>query len=463
MLSGNTIAAISTPIGVSGIGIVRMSGDKAFSIAKKIFSSPPRKRVSWNCSFKMHYGWIQDPETGEQIDEVILSLMRAPRTYTREDVVEINCHGGLTPLREILEICLREGARLAEPGEFTKRAFLNGRIDLSQAESVLDIVQAKTEKALKMAVKAQRGELSNHIRSIREQMVNTLSLLEAEIDFAPEEEIEITSPKEKKRSVDDLTQKVGTVLDRAKTSQAYREGIKVVIAGKINVGKSSLLNTLLERERAIVSHIPGTTRDTIEETINIKGFPVCIIDTAGMGVVKNFLEEKSRQRTHHSLNEADLILFMVDGSSALKKEDEKAFATVKNLNKEMLLLINKTDLPQRIDRGRLKEIFPHLSLIEISATRGSGVDRLKTDIANLILKRVHPTDEDFMVNLRQKRCLEEVKQCLCRAKQGLKSQLSEEFLALEIKEAIEHLDEVTGQRLGEEVLNRIFSNFCIGK
>ncbi|RLE12904.1 tRNA uridine-5-carboxymethylaminomethyl(34) synthesis GTPase MnmE [Candidatus Aerophobetes bacterium] len=462
MISEDTIVAISTPIGSSGIGIVRMSGDKAFVIARKIFSPSSRTKVSWTSSFKMYHGWILDPETKEPVDEVILSLMRAPRTYTREDVVEINCHGGLVPLRKILEICLREGARLAEPGEFTKRAFLNGRIDLSQAESVLEIVQAKTEKTLNLAIKSLRGELSNHILSIREEMIDILSILEAEIDFA-EEEIEILPEKEKEKYLDNLIQKLENLLDRAKTSQVYREGIKAVIAGKTNVGKSSLLNTLLERERAIVSHIPGTTRDTIEETINIKGFPVCIIDTAGLGIAKNPLDEEGAKRTRNSLKMADIILRMGDGSSSLEKEDEKVFATVKELKKQTLLIINKIDLPQRINKNKLREIFPHLHPVEISATQGSGLGRLKTEIANLILKKITPTSEDLMINMRQKNCLEKTKKCLIRAKEGLENNLSVEFLALEMREGIEHLDELTGRSLGEEVLNRIFSRFCIGK
>ncbi|MBE0477956.1 tRNA uridine-5-carboxymethylaminomethyl(34) synthesis GTPase MnmE [Candidatus Aerophobetes bacterium] len=462
MIREDTIAAISTPIGTSGIGIVRMSGDKAFSIAKKIFYPPTHTRVNWSSSLKMHYGWIVDPETKERVDEVLLSLMQAPRTYTREHVVEINCHGGVVPLRKVLEICLKQGARLAQPGEFTKRAFLNGRIDLSQAESVLDIVQAKTEKALKMAVKAQAGELSKLIHSLREDMVDILSLLEAEIDFA-HEEIEMLPEKEKERYLNSSIQKVENLLERAKTSQVYREGVKTVIAGKTNVGKSSLLNNLLERERAIVSSIPGTTRDTIEETINIKGFPVILIDTAGLGAIRNLLVKKSMERTHHSLIEADIILLMVDGSSPLEKEDKEIFVRVKNLNKQLLLIINKIDLPQRIDKNKLKEDFPDLAPVEISATKGTGIDKLKEDVAKCILKKVHPIDEEFMVNVRQNECLKKTKKCLLRAKESLRNRLSEEFLALEIREAIASLDEITGKRLGEEVLDRIFSNFCIGK
>jgi len=459
----DTIVAICTPIGQSGIGIVRMSGDKAFKIAKKIFVPSRRKKISWTSSFKMYYGWIVDPETGKRIDEVLLSLMRAPRTYTREDIVEINCHGGPVVLRKTLEICLKQGARLAEPGEFTKRAFINGRIDLSQAESVLDIVQAKTEKSLQLAVKGLEGGISRCISSLREELINVLVPLEAEIDFC-EEDIEITSKEKKEKSLNELLQRIDRLLDRAKSFQFYREGVKTVIVGKTNVGKSSLLNALLERERAIVSHIPGTTRDTIEETINIKGVPVRIVDTAGLKKVKDTLEEEGVKRTHFSIREADLLLVMVDGSSSLNEEDEKVFETVKKLKKKFLLIINKIDLPQKNDQEKLKKSFPNVFPIKISATKPLNLDKLKTEIANIILNEVSLEDsEDFIMNLRQKNCLEKAKECIIRAKEGLKKGLSEEFLALELREAIGYLDEITGKRLTEEVLDRIFSNFCIGK
>jgi len=461
----DTIVAISTPIGESGIGIVRMSGREAFPIAKKIFIPSSNNKISWSSSFKIYYGWIVDPDTKEKIDEVLLSLMKAPRTYTRQDIVEINCHGGATVLREVLNLCLRLGARLAEPGEFTKRAFLNGRIDLSQAESVLDIVQAKTEESLKLAVKTLNGSLAKCISSLRENMIDLLSSIEAEIDFS-EEEIEITPREEKKRKLKVLLEKINALLEREKTAQLYREGIKVVIAGKTNVGKSSLLNALLERERAIVSYLPGTTRDTIEEVINIKGFPIKIVDTAGLKGAKNIIEEEGIKRTYHSLREADLVLFMIDGSSAIEKEDKHVFKTIEKLKKKTLLIINKIDLPQVVDKNKLKNIFPcsNLSnLIEISATKGTNLDKLKNEIANIILKQVNVTPGDFMINLRQKICLENAKKCIIRTIDGLNRGLSEEFLALELRESINHLDELTGKTLGEEVLNRIFSNFCIGK
>lgn len=458
----DTIAAISTPVGQSGIGIVRMSGSNALAITKKIFTPSRGNKVSWNSSFRMYHGWIIDPETGERIDEVLISIMRAPRTYTREDVVEINCHGGAVVLRKTLQICLRQGARLAEPGEFTRRAFINGRIDLSQAESVLDIVQAKTEKGLQLAVKGIQGELSHHIADLREELVNFLVSLESEIDFC-EEDIQMISGEEKEKSLNTVIKKVNELLDEARNSRFYREGVKSVIVGKTNVGKSSLLNALLKKERAIVSEIPGTTRDTIEENITIKGFPVCIIDTAGLKTVKDSLEKEGVKRTHSSLQQADFLLIMVDGSSPLSEEDREVFDILRKIDKRSLLIINKIDLPQKINETQLKKLAPDLSPVKISATRGTNLETLKTEMGNVILNEINLNSNDIMINLRQKKCLEEAKKRVLGAKEGLRKGFSEEILALELREAIGELDKVTGQKLGEEVLDKIFENFCIGK
>lgn len=458
----DTIAAISTPLGYSGIGIVRMSGEESFLIARKIFLPGRKRKICWNRSFKMHYGWIVDPGTKEVVDEVLLSLMKAPHTYTREDIVEINCHGGPVALRRVLDICLSQGARLAKPGEFTLRAFLNGRIDLSQAESVLDIVQAETEKSLKMAVNALRGNFSKIINRLRDKMVDLLSCIEAEIDFS-EEEIEILTGEEKEKKVQEFLKDIKELIEKAKTSQIYREGIKVVIFGKVNVGKSSLLNYLLEKERAIVSSIPGTTRDTIEEIINIEGYPCRIIDTAGFCQAKEELEKESVRRTLISLKQADIVILMVDGSSPLEKQDFEIFSFVKELKKDIIPVINKIDLPLKIKEEILKKIFPSFSPVKISATKGINIEKLRERIKDLILKKLVPSSDEFMINLRHKNLLEKTHTCLERAQKALKEKLSEEFIAVELKEAIGYLDEITGKKLEGEVLERIFSNFCKGK
>jgi len=457
----DTIIAISTPIGQSGIGIIRISGKDSFRIAQKIFRPSKNTSLNWNLSFKIYYGWIVDPGTGEKIDEVLLTLMKAPQTYTREDIVEINCHGGLVPLRKTLELGIKMGARLAQPGEFTRRAFINGRIDLIQAESVLDIVQAKTEKGLQIALNQLEGKLSEKISSLRDKMVDLLSYLEAEIEF-PEENINSFSPQEKKNRIKQILSSINSLLELAQSGRIYREGIKVAIAGRINAGKSSLLNALVQRERAIVSQMPGTTRDTIEEMINLKGFPLYLIDTAGLGTSTNRVEEEGIKRAYSCIEQADIVLLMVDGSIPLTKEDEQILSNIKKPN--LLLLISKRDLPLRLDLKRLRSLFPGQLCLEISALTGYNLEKLKKKIAWLILKRVIPvTSDSLTINVRQKNILGKAKIYLLRAKQALRKGLSEDFIAYDLKQAINSLGEITGESVNEEVLERIFANFCIGK
>jgi len=464
----DTIVAISTPIGESGIGIVRMSGGNSFPIAKKIFIPSKKTKIDWSSSFKIHYGWIVDPESGERIDEVLLTLMRTPRTYTKEDIVEINCHGGLVALRKTLEICMNLGARLAEPGEFTKRAFLNGRIDLAQAESVLDIVQAKTEKSLQLAIKGLKGELSGRILSLKKKIIELLSFLEAEINFS-QEDIEFLSREDKEKYLNSIFSSINSLLEAYKTGMIYREGVRAVIVGKTNVGKSSLFNALVQRERAIVTHIPGTTRDTIEEVINVNGFPLRLIDTAGLREVKDLVEKEGVKRAYSTIEEADIVLLMLDGSTLLNKEDKMILNKVEYLlsngikKKNLLVLINKVDLPLRIDKEKVKSFFPKESLIEISATKGTNLEKLKQQISQLILKKVSPSSDSLLINIRQRDALRLAKESISRAIEGLRQGLSEEFLSIDVREGLEHLKEITGEVIGDEILDNIFSNFCIGK
>jgi len=461
MILEDTIAAIATPVGESGIGIVRMSGKKSSLIARKIFKSPPGKKINWKTSFKTHYGWIIDPETSELVDEVLLTLMPAPKSYTREDIVEINCHGGPIPLRKTLQLTLRLGARLSEPGEFTKRAFLNGRIDLVQAESVLEIVQAKTEKSLERARAQLKGGLSKRINKLKREMVDFLSCLEAEIEFG-EEDIKFLSEKEKEGLLKGILAQIDFLLETARRGKVYKEGLKTVIVGKPNVGKSSLLNTLLQRERAIVSHSPGTTRDTIEEMINIKGFPLWVIDTAGLREVEGKVEEEAVRRTHVKLEEANIILSMVDGSLPLEEEDISIF---KRIEKEkVLLVINKIDLPQRVNKERIKSFFPEQKIIEISATKELNLEELKERIADFALKEATLSpDGSFILNIRQEQALGQARQNAKKALVGMKGRLSEELIAFDLKEGINRLGEITGEVVADDILNQIFSHFCIGK
>lgn len=456
-----TIIAISTPIGQSGIGIIRISGKDSFGIARKIFHPSKNTSLDWNLSFKIHYGWVVDPGSSEKIDEVLLTLMKAPRTYTREDIVEINCHGGLVPLRKILELGIKMGARLAQPGEFTRRAFINGRIDLIQAESVLDLVQSKTEKGLQIALNQLEGKLSQEILSLRDKIIDLLSYLEAEIEF-PEENIASLSNQEKESRIKQILCSVNSLLKLAQSGRIYREGIKVAIAGRTNAGKSSLLNALLQRERVIVSSTPGTTRDTIEEMINLRGFPLYLIDTAGLGTFTNRVEEEGIKRAYSCIKQADIVLLMVDGSVPLTEEDEQIISNIKEEN--LILLISKSDLPLRLDLKRLPSLFPGQPSLEISALTGYNLEKLKEKIASLILKRIMPTTSDSLaINVRQENILSEVKTNLLRAKQASRKGLPDEFIVYDLKQAINSLGEITGESVNEEVLERIFGNFCIGK
>lgn len=457
----DTIIAPATPIGQSGIGIVRMSGRKSFSIAKKIFRSSNGSRINWSSTFRTHHGWIVDPENKETVDEVLLTIMRSPKTYTREDIVEINCHGGSIPLRKTLELGLKLGARLAKPGEFTMRAFLNGRIDLAQAESVLDVVQAKTDKGLMIAVNGLKGRFSQEIYSLKEEIVDFLSCLEAEIEF-PDEEIGHPSRTAKKKQLKQILAKLDFLSEMGETARIYREGVKVVIIGRSNVGKSSLLNALLDRERAIVSCIPGTTRDTIEEIVNMKGFPLYIIDTAGLGKVKNVVDREGIKRTHSSMDQADIIFLMVDGSLPLAEEDGRIFQKTKGKNR--LILVNKIDLPQRIDREKMNTLLPKDVIIEISATRGTNLEKLKQVTSELILREIVPSPSSpLLINVRQKSVLEQVKKSLLRAVEATREGMPEEMLVVDLKEGLNSLGDITGETTGEDILDHIFSNFCIGK
>ena len=457
----DTIVALATPLGQSGIGIVRISGRKSFSIAKRIFRPSNGSRVNWSSTFRTHYGWIVDPEEKEVVDEVLLTLMRSPRTYTREDIVEINCHGGPLPLRKTLQLGLKLGARLAKPGEFTRRAFLNGRIDLTQAESVLEVIQAKTEEALMIAANGLRGRFSEEILFLKEQIVDLVSSLEAEIEF-PDEEIPAPSRDIRKKQLRRILTKLDSLIEMGETAALYREGIKAVIIGRPNVGKSSLLNALLDRERAIVTCIPGTTRDTIEESINMKGFPLCIVDTAGLGVTGDVVNQEGIKRAHSSMNQADIVFLMVDGSLALTEEDELVFQKTRGKNR--LILVNKIDLPQRIDRKKMKMLLPNDVIIEISATRGTNLEKFKEVTSDLILKEIIPSSSpSLLINVRQKNVLEQAKDGLLRALEGIKEGMPEEVIVVDLKEGLESLGEITGETTAEDILDRIFSNFCIGK
>ena len=457
--AADTIAAISTPLGEAGIGIIRVSGPDAEKIARALFR-PRRQRENFP-SHHLYLGYIVDPASQEIVDEVLLTLMRAPRTYTREDVAEIQCHSGVGVLRRILALTLAQGARLARPGEFTLRAFLSGRLDLTQAEAVLEVIQARTEAGLRVAADHLQGGLGRSVQKFRDNILDLLALVEAALDF-PEETAELSA----EAFAGDLARPIKDLETLAATYQEGRllwEGLLVVIAGQPNVGKSSLLNCLLSQDRAIVTEIPGTTRDLVEEVITLAGMPVRLSDTAGLRPAQDRVEELGIKRTRERLAQADLVLYLVDGSLALGPETRRDLEELGD--RPGLAVVNKIDLPQEIDISALKEITK-LPLARISALTGEGVENLKQQIINLTVKHGLNTTGEIVTQARHYQHLQNCLGYLAQARELLASgepAPTWELVALELQEAIRELGEITGQEVGEEVLERIFTEFCLGK
>jgi tRNA modification GTPase len=455
-----TIAAISTPFGESGIGIVRISGSSAETIARKLFK--PKKDQSYFISHHFHYGEIIDTQSGKAVDEVLIVLMKSPKTYTREDIVEIHCHGGYFILQKVLELVLKEGARMAHPGEFTKRAFLNGRIDLTQAEAVIDLIRAKTQTSLEIASQQLRGWLYKEMTDLRAQLINHLVMIEAHIDF-PEEEIESAGFREMSEDMEILIHRMEEWIDSYEEGKIFREGISCAIVGKTNVGKSSLLNVLLKEDRAIVTPIPGTTRDVIEEVLNIYGIPVRLMDTAGLRKPADSIEQEGVRRAKERVADSDFILLMLDGSRSLDKDDNEIFEEIKG--KKRVVIVNKKDLPLQISQGDVRRLFPEDPILSISALKNEGIDELKQTIySSLVHREVRATPEYLIVaNIRHKTALNQIREGLSDALKGLEEGTSLEFIAFEIRSALEVLGELVGETSTEEILNRIFEQFCIGK
>jgi tRNA modification GTPase len=455
-----TIAAISTPFGVSGIGIVRVSGSLAESIARRLFK--PKNEPFQFISHHFHYGEIVDPQKGDSIDEVLLVLMKAPRTYTREDILEIHCHGGYFILQKILELVLREGTRMAHAGEFTKRAFLSGRIDLTQAEAVIDLINAKTMASLEIANQQLRGNFFRELSSLKEGMIEGLALIEAHLDF-PEEEIEPISLEGMKHSLKGMIKKLDEWIGSYEEGRIFREGISCAIVGKTNVGKSSLLNVLLKEERAIVTPIPGTTRDLIEEVLNINGIPVRLIDTAGLRKATDSIELEGVKRAKERVAAADFILLMVDRSRPLDIDDFEIFEEVKG--KKRVVVMNKKDLPSMISPQEMKDRFQRDPIISISTLKNEGIEGLKEAIYTLLIHREMKPSPEYLIiaNVRHKRALYQAKERLSSALKGFGKGTSLELVAFEMRSALEALGEVVGETTPEEVLNRIFEQFCVGK
>jgi tRNA modification GTPase len=452
MYKEDTIAAIATPAGEGGVAIVRLSGPDAERISSEIFFRNAGKNGCLR-SHTLHHGIIRNPQTEIVLDEVLVAIMRKPRSYTGEDVIEIHCHGGPFVARAILELVLSRGARHADPGEFTKRAFFNGRMDLVQAEGVLDLIQARTTEGMRVALEQVRGGLSKWVGELREELIDILVQVEAAIDF-PEEEIELLKRADLTAKINALTSKIGVIIETYDWGRLFREGARVCIVGRPNVGKSSLLNAILGEERVIVTPVPGTTRDVIEESVNLAGLPVALWDTAGVRESEDEIEKLGVERTLKHLEKADAALVVLDGSLQLTAEDQTILAATEP--KKRLIVINKNDLPERL------KLNPRIGTIKVSARTGEGLEVLRRILREILLD-VESTPEIVLTNLRHKASLERSRGSLEMSAEALREGLSSELIAVDLQEAKEALEEVIGVVSNDSILERIFSSFCIGK
>ncbi len=452
----DTIAAIATPVGCGGIGIVRVSGPDASSIADIVFKKQGNGGLE---SHRFYYGRIVGPADGSLIDEGMGVLMRAPRSYTREDVLELHCHGGYLVVQRVLEACLQAGARLSEAGEFTRRAFLNGRIDLCQAESIIDLINSRTEMSLAYAQSQREGVLSARLGEVAAQLRNALALIEAFIDF-PEEDLDAASLGQIESLVDGSRQSLGALLDSYSHGKVIRDGISVLLAGKPNVGKSSLLNALTLEQRAIVSHIPGTTRDVIEEIINIDGLPVRIIDSAGIRESRDEIEQEGIRRSLEKLTLADLVLFIVDGSAPVDQQDRDLLQAI--AGKRCITVVNKADLPQVLIEG---DVAAGEQTVRISSKNGTGIDQLRSAIFHSFVSDQVLTSRDHLAitSARHRDILARALSGLDRFLLQLSSGASGELLAIDLRDGLAAVGEITGETTPDTILDMIFSSFCIGK
>ena len=461
LTSDDTISAIATAIGEGGIGIIRISGSKATAIASKLFISRSGKQVADLLTHQVAYGNVVDPESGETVDEALLLIMRAPRSYTCEDVVEIHCHGGPVPLKRILDLTLRQGARLAEPGEFTKRAFLNGRLDLAQAEAVIDIIRSKTDASLKVAVGNLSGRLSEQVKILRHSVLRMIAQLEAAIDF-PEEDIEEAAAADVAQLISEAKTQLNILLATAQTGRILREGLATVIIGKPNVGKSSLLNALLREKRAIVTDIPGTTRDIIEEYVNIRGIPLKIIDTAGIRDTADVVEKIGVERAKDLVGQADLILLLLDSSASLSPEDRAVLELLPG--KHAIILINKSDLPARLEMEEVEKYTGGRLVLKISVAQEEGLVELEQAIADMVYGgQVNQGEAAFVNNVRHAAALRAALERLDDAAATIAAGMPPDCIVVDLRAAWEKLGEVTGDTVGEDIIDQIFTQFCIGK
>ena len=457
----DTIAAISTAPGEGAIGIVRISGDLAISIASSIYQCGT-KQLEEQKTHTIHYGHIVDPKSGEVYDEVMVSVLRAPKTFTREDIVEINCHGGIVAINRVLQLVLRMGARLAEPGEFTKRAFLNGRIDLSQAEAVMDLIRAKTDKSMQLAMRQLDGQLSHLIQNLRQEILNTLAQVEVNIDYPEYDDVEEMTLQLLREKTQQVLQGIRALLNTASQGKILRDGLKTAIVGRPNVGKSSLLNVLLREEKAIVTDIAGTTRDTIEEYVNVRGVPLQLIDTAGIRETNDVVEKIGVERSRKALKEADFVLLLLNQSETLQEEDIRLLETTKGMKR--IILFNKTDLPSKLSK---EDIAPYAQVEEIVTTsmlNKEGIDQLEEKIAGYFFQgQMNERDATYLSNTRHIALLEKAEQALVEVQNGIEMEMPVDLIQIDFTRAWDLLGEITGDSVQDELLTQLFSQFCLGK
>ncbi|MES5929734.1 tRNA uridine-5-carboxymethylaminomethyl(34) synthesis GTPase MnmE [Bacillus cereus group sp. MG9] len=455
----DTIAAISTALGEGAIAIVRVSGDDAIEKVDRIFKGKDLTQVS---SHTIHYGHIVDLDTNQVIEEVMVSIMRAPRTFTRENIVEINCHGGLVSVNKVLQLILAQGVRLAEPGEFTKRAFLNGRIDLSQAEAVMDLIRAKTDRAMNVAINQMEGRLSKLIGHLRQEILETLAHIEVNIDYPEYDDVEEMTHNILIEKATHVRAEIAKILETSKQGKILREGISTAIIGRPNVGKSSLLNSLVQEKKAIVTDIAGTTRDVIEEYVNVRGVPLKLIDTAGIRETEDIVERIGVERSKEMMSQADLVLIVVNYSEALTNEDEDLFRAVQG--KDFIVIVNKTDLPQEIDMERVTDLAVGNRVITTSLIEEQGIDELEKAIADLFFEgTIDSADMTYVSNARHIGLLTQAGRTINDAIEAIENGVPIDMVQIDLTRAWEILGEITGDTIHESLIDQLFSQFCLGK
>ncbi|RSK29192.1 tRNA uridine-5-carboxymethylaminomethyl(34) synthesis GTPase MnmE [Bacillus sp. HMF5848] len=462
MFEQDTIAAISTPMGEGAIAIVRMSGDGAIQIANQVFRAKSGQKVVDMESHTIHYGHIIDNRSDEVVDEVMLTVLKGPRTFTREDVIEINCHGGLVAVNKVLQFVLANGARLAEPGEFTKRAFLNGRIDLSQAEAVIDVIRAKTDRAMKMAVKQMEGRLSILIQRLRQDILETLAQVEVNIDYPEYDDVEEMTHQILIEKATKIKADIEQLLITSNQGKILREGLSTVIIGRPNVGKSSLLNSLVQENKAIVTDIPGTTRDVIEEFVNVKGVPLRLLDTAGIRETEDIVERIGVERSKKVLQEADLILLVLNYNEQLSKEDETLFELVKDM--DYIVIVNKIDLPAKLDLDRVRHLTGSKPVVTTSLKEDKGVEDLEQAISSLFFSgSLEAGDLTYVSNTRHIALLQQAEKAIDDVLVAIETGVPIDIVQIDLTRTWELLGEIIGEAVHESLIDQLFSQFCLGK